>query len=96
MTKMFQNALIFNQDISGWDTSRVKDMSGMFNNALSFNQDISSWDTGRVISKKRMFLGAVSFSYGEKIQRPRWCKGLGWCVNYRHFLTGTNLISPKP
>ena len=30
MTFMFQNCNSFNQDLSGWDVSKVTDMVGMF------------------------------------------------------------------
>ena len=33
----------FNQDISSWDVSNVKDMREMFSYS-SFNHDISSWN----------------------------------------------------
>jgi surface protein len=33
----------FNQDIDGWDVSKVTDMSGMFHSADTFNQSIDSW-----------------------------------------------------
>ena len=45
---MFDGATAFNQDISGWDTAAVTNMSGMFAGATSFNQDISGWDTAQV------------------------------------------------
>jgi surface protein len=41
---MFYHAKSFNQDISNWNTSNVKNMYGMFQGAKSFNQDISKWD----------------------------------------------------
>ena len=41
MSRMFQNAKYFNEDISSWDVSKVKDMSSMFRSAIYFNQDIS-------------------------------------------------------
>ena len=92
MSGMFHNACSFNQDISGWNTGGVTDMSTMFKDALAFNHDISFWDTHRVTSMKQMFLGAVSFSHGEKMKRPRRPKGRRRNVNYRDLLTGANLI----
>jgi bacterial surface protein 26-residue repeat len=52
----------FNQDISSWDTSSVRDMTCMFLNAASFNQDISHWDTRNVQRMYSMFKGATKFN----------------------------------
>jgi surface protein len=53
---------IFNQDIGGWDVSRVTDMGYMFNNAAAFNQDISRWDVSKVTDMSGMFLEALAFN----------------------------------
>ena len=49
MNYMFQNATVFNQSLSTFDTSSVTDMSGMFYDANAFNQNIGTWDVGNVI-----------------------------------------------
>ena len=61
MEEMFRNALIFNGDISGWDTSNVTTMIGMFYDAKAFNQDIGGWDTSKVTGMKSMFKNASVF-----------------------------------
>ena len=62
MSEVFMNNAVFNQDIGGWDTSRVNGMSRMFRNALSFNQDIGGWDISSVGVLGELFRNAVSFN----------------------------------
>jgi surface protein len=45
----------FNQDISGWDTSSVKNMDAMFCHANSFNQDLSQWCVSEITSNPDSF-----------------------------------------
>ena len=50
MGSMFEGALVFNQNISNWDTSSVINMKHMFLNAKAFNQNLQAWDTAAVIN----------------------------------------------
>ena len=59
---MFNSAVSFNQDLSGWDVSNVTDMSYMFRFAESFNQDLSGWDVSNVTNMRYMFYSAPSFN----------------------------------
>ena len=52
----------FNNDISGWDTSSITNMSHMFFCASAFNQPIENWDVSNVTDMSFMFAG-------EKIYR---------------------------
>jgi surface protein len=54
---MFYNAN-FNNDISKWNTSKVKDMDEMFM-ASHFNNDISNWDVSNVEYMCKMFANSV-------------------------------------
>jgi len=44
----------FNQDISQWNVSNVKDMGLMFHES-QFNQDISKWNVSNVINMSGIF-----------------------------------------
>ena len=56
------NGASFNQDISNWDVSNVKSMSGMFFGAESFNQNMKDWNTSNVTDMSMMFYFADSFN----------------------------------
>ena len=45
----------FDGDISGWDVSKVKNMSFMFAWCEDFNQDISNWDVSNVKKINNIF-----------------------------------------
>ena len=53
----------FNQDISSWDTSRVKSMSEMFYQNEDFDQAIGYWNTKNVTAMISMFHGASAFDH---------------------------------
>jgi surface protein len=54
----------FNDDISGWATYNITDMSYMFSGATLFNQPINSftWDVTGVLDMSYMFADAISFN----------------------------------
>ena len=67
MSKMFEYARSFNQDISRWDVSNVKNMRKMFYGAKSFNQPIVSWDVSNVTDMS--FMLAVAESFNQDISK---------------------------
>ena len=58
MASMFQSA-IFNGNISGWDTSNVKNMASMFRYNSAFNQSIGIWNVNSVTDMSYMFHGTI-------------------------------------
>lgn len=66
----FQSNSVFNQDISGWDTSNVVSMSGLFGNASAFDQDISNWNVSNVTNMSNMFNGGAILN---TVDVSQWC-----------------------
>ncbi|TMU56819.1 BspA family leucine-rich repeat surface protein [Flagellimonas algicola] len=62
MSHMFDDATLFNGDISDWDVSSVSDMEWMFDQAVNFNADISDWTVSGVTKMSGMFSGASEFN----------------------------------
>jgi surface protein len=64
MSYMFAGASKFNQDISGWNTTNVKNMSSMFESATAFNNNNRplSWNTENVTNMSGMFYDARAFN----------------------------------
>ena len=61
MTGMFYGGLVFNQDLSAWDVSKVTEMTGMFEITSKFDQDLSNWDVANVEALNAMFRQATAF-----------------------------------
>ena len=52
---MFYRCKVFNQDISNWNVSNVKNMDGMFYKCEAFNQDIYNWDVSNAKYSSNIF-----------------------------------------
>lgn len=68
LSQMFKNVTNLVQDISGWDTSNVENMSSTFSYASLPNLDISGWDVSNVKDMSYMFFGA----YGSNPEIGNW------------------------
>ncbi|GAX21884.1 hypothetical protein FisN_30Hh085 [Fistulifera solaris] len=58
----FAGALVFQQNISAWNTERVTRMSLTFSQAYAFDQDLSAWKTSKVTNMQHMFFSATKFN----------------------------------
>ena len=59
----------FNNDISGWDTSSITNMSHMFQETSAFNQPIENWNVSNVTDMSYMFAGHKYYRYDGSIER---------------------------
>jgi len=66
MSSMFYGNILsggatFDQSLSDWDVSHIRNMHRMFWGADSFDQDLSGWNVSHVTDMSSMFYGADSF-----------------------------------
>lgn len=59
---LFNGCENFNQNINGWNTSAVTNMSGMFNSCLAFNQPLNNWNVSNVVDFSQMFNSCLAFN----------------------------------
>ena len=57
LESMFNNASLFDQNISDWNVSTIVNMNNMFANANTFNQSLANWDISNVTDMTGMFSG---------------------------------------
>lgn len=62
LSGMFEGCINFNQNISGWETSKITDMSNMFKGCTTFNRDLSRWNVESVTDMSGMFWGCTTFN----------------------------------
>ncbi len=62
LTKMFDNAIYFNEPINNWDVSHVTNMDQFLVAAYSFNQPLDNWDVSNVTNMFAMFYGNKEFN----------------------------------
>ena len=67
MTRMFCKAIMFNQPLSSWNVSNVRNFASMFEDAKSFQQNLDSWNVQDTEYTVDMFKGATAME-----QIPSW------------------------
>ncbi len=92
---MFKGTVLFNQDLSGWDVSRVTDFSDMFFQSIAFGgTGLGKWKPRAAQDMSRMFSGATAFNTNLK----PWCAYLGVLtgpVSHINFFTGSDTTNPN-
>jgi len=61
MSDMFNGALLFNQDISGWNTDSLQQVY-QFCNVCPLNQDLSGWNVSSLTDARDMFMNGAGLS----------------------------------
>ena len=61
MNNCFEGMTLFNENISGWNTTNAVNMSEMFKNAITFNQDLHNWIVTGVLLYNDFATGATYF-----------------------------------
>jgi surface protein len=95
LSGMFTNAIIFNQPLSNWNTSKVNSTLGMFNSAYAFNQNIGTWDLSSCTDMSSMFKNATVFNNGGSSTINLWNTGnVTTMANmFERSISGTNVFN---
>lgn len=78
----------FNQDIGGWDTSNVTDMSGVFWVNTQFNHNVGNWNTSNVTNVYKMF-------DNNKMNHSLAGWDISNITNFGGFMTNNTNLSPE-
>ena len=62
LNSVFSGANIFNQDLTGWDTTNVTGWDQVFQSASAFNGNISTWNTSQASSMQAFFYNCSQFN----------------------------------
>jgi hypothetical protein len=73
----FDDAELFNRNLSAWNVSSVLTMNSMFAKATSFNGDVSTWDVSRVVDFSAMFRESTKFNGNQS----------AWNTNHAEYMT---------
>merc|ERR1711862_666153 len=103
MEGMFQGAIKFDQAITTWDTTAVKNMKNMFNGAVEFNQELTPgtkmWVLTSGENMEGMFQGATKFNNGGKDTIQNWdttaLRTRKTCSTVRRLSTSPSLTAPR-
>ena len=100
MSYMFSATGAFDQGLSGWDVSKVTNMSGMFSGSSAFNRNLSNWNVGAVTDMRSMFNNAQAFNqslaawgakFNTSVDLSNMLSNCGMNIaNYDATLTGFN------
>jgi surface protein len=91
MSSMFQNAIMFDQQLREWDTSSVTNMNSMFLGAIAFNQGLSNLNVNNVTDFTSMFNGAYAFNNGYSGNDI--ISSLGWTFNSTNDVVMSNMFA---
>ena len=97
MSKLFYNRGGFNQDISNWDVSNVKNMREMFYNT-AFNRPIEIWDVRNVENMRLMFAKARRFNTDISswdVSNVTDMYGMFWETPFNQDLSSWNVLNVK-
>lgn len=62
VASMFEDAVVFNQDVTAFDTATVENFTAMFKGAEAFDKSLVGFDTSSATTMAEMFDAAITFN----------------------------------